>query len=191
MSKDAVYEDVPGLTRRVGDCLLAGENNAAVLLGRDRLGSVDSGYGSRDSETKGRGAGAVHLMAGRVGADPSIADDRATVYLSALTDPDVAAGTDDVGTSRTKKSAVVMRADCLRLSPRVDVKISVGKAYITMTAEGVIELDGQINLTKGASDSVIKGEAFQQIFNSHGHPQHGAPPTVRMTSAVMNPKVRV
>lgn len=200
MSQDMVYEDIPQVIKRVGDNVIAGANNATIILGRDRIRSVDSGYGSVDSENKGKDAGAVHAIAGRRSEDPSIADDRATLYLSAMSDVDSAAGTTGVGPGPDvkKKSAAVMRADCVRIVPRTDIKISVGRAYLTMRSDGQIELDGEIKLTKTAQNSIIKGEVFQAIFNGHIHlltgTSPGSPtsvPTVQMTAAAMNSRVRV
>lgn len=179
MSQDMVYEEVPRLTRRVGDSLLAGANNSTILLGRDRLGGVDSGYGSL---TKGgAGAGAMHLIVGRSGENPSIEDDRATVYLSAKTDPDTAAGTASIGQSAKEKSAVVMRADCVRISVRSDLKISVGKAWISLDSSGKITLEGQISLGDKALNRMMLGDAFaafwaQVIIQTPAGPASPLPP---------------
>src|SRR5687767_1650227 len=97
MSQDMIYEEVPKLRRRLGDTLVAGANNSTILLGRDRLGPVESGYGRLGTDNKGAGAGAIHMMVGRKGEDPSIEEDRASLYMSAMTDPDDAAGTQIVG----------------------------------------------------------------------------------------------
>lgn len=169
MSRDMVYEEIPHVSRRAGDNLVAGQNNATILLGRDRKGSVDSGYGSRGNDG-GKGAGAMHLIVGRNGEDPSIADDAATVYLSAKTDPDEQAATTEVGSAVKEKSAIVMRADCVRIVPRDDFKLSVGKAYMMMTSDGKIVIDGDIQLGKGAADRIIRGDAFATVWAGHTHP---------------------
>src|SRR6266568_3791451 len=132
MSTDMVFEQVPRLLRRSGDASFAGANNATILLGRDCLGNVDSGYGSIDAPGQGKGAGSIHMSVGRSSEDPSITDDSATVYVSSKTDPDLAAGTEGIGTTRKGVSGVVLRADCVRISSRTDFKLSVGKAYITI-----------------------------------------------------------
>lgn len=157
MSSGVIREDVPKLNRRAGDSLLANENNSLVLLGRDRIGRVDSGYGN------GPGAAALHLIVGRKSSDPSVVDDAATVYLSAKTDPDSVAGTS--GQAQTAKSAVIFRADCLRMSARVDLKISVGSAMITIS-DGKIVLDGDISLGQGAADRLLKGDAFSLFWST-------------------------
>ncbi len=169
MSRDMVYEEVPRVSRRAGDNLVAGQNNSTILLGRDRMGSVDSGYGSRSNDG-GKGAGAMHLVVGRKTEDPSIADDSATVYLSAKSDPDSQAGTDGVGPVQKAKSTAVMRADCVRIVPRTDFKLSVGKAFMTMSADGKIVIDGDVQLGKDASDRIIRGDAFSNVWGAHTHP---------------------
>lgn len=168
MSQDMVFEHVPRLLRRVGDNLIAGANNATVLLGRDRLGPVDSGYGTLEGPTKGMGAGAIHLIVGRQGENPSIPEDRATVYLSALTDPDLAAGTQDVGLGPrvTAASAVIGRADCVRISARTDFKISVGKAYITVESNGSVVIEGDVQLGEAAAERIIRGDTFAKFWST-------------------------
>jgi hypothetical protein len=161
-----VYEDVPRMGRRVGDNLIAGANNATILLGRDRQGSVDSGYGSLNDSGKGEGAGAIHLIVGRTGEDPSVETDKATVYLSAKTDPDSLARTEQIGTNRTAQSGIVLRADCTRISSRTDFKVSVGRAYLTMDSSGVVTIEGDISLGEGAAQRIIRGEAFSSFWNT-------------------------
>jgi len=162
MSTDMVYEDVPRLTRRTGDNLIAGSNNSTILLGRDRLGTVESGYGSLNSPHGGTECGAVHIIAGRVGTDPSIFDDSATIYLSAKNDPDNAAGTFSIGTVNKEKSAIVMRADCIRIVPRTDIKISIGDSYFLINNDGSITIESaDISLGFGAMQAAILGTAYR------------------------------
>lgn len=164
MAKDPVKEDVPRLIRRVGDNMLAGANNATLLLGRDRPGSVESGYGSQPR------AGAAHLIVGRKGEDPNPAEDRATFYLSATADPDEIAGTTHVGEARRGVSAAITRGDCVRVSARTDFKISVGRAYLTMDQSGAVTVEGDVSLGHGAADRIIRGDAFASFWANHIHP---------------------
>ena len=157
MGSGVIREDVPRLNRRAGDASFANENNAVILLGRDRLGKIDSGYGS------GPGAGAIHLIVGRKSSDPSVADDAASLYLSAKTDPDSQAGTG--GQPQTGRSALIIRADCVRVTARVDIKVSIGGATFTMT-DGKIVLDGDISLGQGAVDRLLKGDTFVAFWNT-------------------------
>lgn len=176
MSRDMVYEDVPRLDRRVGDAVLAGQNNSTILLGRDRVTTVDTGYGSLESSTKGRGAGAIHLMAGRSGADPNISGDPATVYLSAKNDPDAAAGTSGIGQVQTGVPALIARADCVRIVPRTDFKLSVGKAYVLVQSDGTVVIDGNVSLGQGAADRILRGDTFVTSWIvTHTHPSAVGP----------------
>lgn len=164
MSRDMVYEDVPFVSRRQGDNVTAGQNNATIILGRDRVSSVDTGYGSE------KGTGAIHAVVGRKSEDPNVAEDAATLYLSQKSDPDEQAGTVGVGKQdHTARPTAVLRADCIRVSSRADLKISVGKAYMTMTADGKIVLEGDIQLGEDAAQRILRGDAFAKYWNGPGH----------------------
>jgi hypothetical protein len=168
MSRDMVYEDVPILNRRQGDNVVAGQNNATILLGRDRVDSVDTGYGARENGG-GKSAGAIHAVVGRKGSDPSVLDDAATLYLSQKADPDVQAGTEEIGSKISGRPSAILRADCVRIVPRTDLKVSVGKAYLMMTAEGKIVIEGDIQLGEGAAERIIRGDAFARYWSGPGH----------------------
>jgi hypothetical protein len=188
MSKDMVYEDVPRISRREGDNLVAGQSNSTILLGRDRMGGVDSGYGT------GKGAGAMHLVVGRKTEDPQIGPDAATIYLSAKTDPDAQAGTAGVGKFDDKdKSGIVMRADCVRIVPRTDFKISVGKAYMTISSDGSVVIDGDVQLGADAADRMIRGDKFAVVWSAHVHPTAVGPsgPPQPLPQNVFSPKNKV
>lgn len=161
MSRDPVYEEVPQLSTRAGDMVVASHNNSAVLLGRDRIDSVSSGYGT------GPGAASVHIVAGRKGPNPVVKDDAASLYISQKSDPDTQAGTKGVGASdATGRSTAVVRADCIRIAPRQDIKISAGKAWLTITSDGTIVLDGDISLGESARDRIIKGDEFAKFWST-------------------------
>ncbi len=186
-----VYEDVPPVSRREGDAVFAGQNNATLILGRDRAGSVESGYGSR-SKDGGKGAGALHAIAGRKGSDPSIADDAATLYLSAKSDPDKQAGT-SMGEAQQSVSAAVLRADCVRIVPRTDFKLSAGKAYMTLSADGKIVIDGDVQLGEGAAERIIRGDAFKTFWAGHNHPTPSglSGPPQPMPDTLLSPRNKV
>ncbi len=181
------------MSRRNGDSFIAGANNASILLGRDRLGGVESGYGSVDSPGQGRGAGAVHIITGRVGQDPSIQNDSASVYMSAKTDPDAAAGSESIGTSRKALSGIVARADCIRISSRTDFKLSVGKAYLTIDSSGGVVIEGDISLGQGAAERLIRGDSFSKFWNTVVVPTpmgpSGPPPPI--PDNIFSPRSRV
>lgn len=194
MSTDMVYENVPLFHRRSGDFQIAGSNNSIVVLGRDRLGNVDSGYGSLNSSGGGKKAGAIHAIVGRTSEDPSIADDRATVYISEKTDVDTPIGTESIGENRKSVSGITMRADCIRISARTDFKISVGSAYIIIDSSGNITIEGDVSLGEGAADRIIRGDAFSKFWNSITIPTpmgpSGPPPPIPDTIFSSRNKVK-
>lgn len=189
MSKDMVYEDVPILLRRQGDHLIAGQNNSTILLGRDRVTKTDTGYGSR--ATGGKGAGSMHLIVGRKGQDIS-ADDAASVYLSEKSDPDEQAQT-SFGSSQKEKSVVMMRADCLRVVGRTDFKLSVGKAYISITSEGKIVIEGDVQLGADAGERIIRGEEFAKFWSTLSIPTPAGPsgPPPPIPQSAFSPRNKV
>lgn len=108
----------------------------------------------------------MHLMVGRRGTDPDVGADAATVYLSQRNDPDETADTVGIGSTMTDRSAIVCRADCMRFVPRDDFKLVVGQARITVTADGSIVIEGDISLGKGASQRLIRADAFSQFWST-------------------------
>ena len=161
-----VFEEVPRLSRRAGDWVAAGQNNASILLGRDRIDRVDSGYGSITSAGGGRGTGAIHAIVGRVGEDPSIENDAATMYMSAKTDPDAPIDTAGIGIDRRANSAITLRADCIRVSARMDLKVSIGQAYLVISSDGSVVIEGNVSLGAGAFDRMIRGDAFAKFWST-------------------------
>lgn len=164
MSRDMVYEDVPRVSRRTGDSVQAGANNSTLLLGRDRMGSVDSGYGSVGSDGAGKGAGAALLVVGRSQEDPDFLDDSASLCLSAKSDPDRAADTASIGSESRAVSAALLRADCVRITPRVDLKLSVGSAYILVESSGRVVIEGDISLGQDAAERLILADQFSRFW---------------------------
>lgn len=180
MSKQTAEENVPQLKKRVGDAVLQGSNNAAVILGSDRVDSVDSGYGdvARDG---GKGAGSVTIVVGRVGSDLS-SDDRATVIVSAKSDP--------VDGEPGSSSATVV-ADCVRVVARKDLTIVVGNATLTMKSDGSIVIDGQIKLGQAAVERLVKETFVTTTFATHLHMTPvgvSAQPTVPAPDSVFTSK---
>lgn len=164
MSRDVVKEDVPWISRRIGDQVISGGNNAAIILGRDRVKDVDSGYGSASHPGGGRGAGAVHITVGRSSNDPSILDDAAGVYISQKSDPDDLVPSR--GPAAIAESAVIARADCVRVSGRRSIRLTCGSAHISLSSDGRITIEGNISLEEEASQSIIRGEAFSAFWNT-------------------------
>ena len=171
MPGEMVYEKVPRFLPRQGDVVLSGRSNATVVLGRDRMDTVDSGRGAE------QGTGAITLVVGRLTHDPSLDLDGATLYISELSEPDSTLGT----TAGPAGSVAVIRADRVLLVTRDELQIKVGQATLTMKRTGEIVLDGDISLGDGAIERVVK-ESFGQWATTHIHPDpvsgFSGPPTV-------------
>lgn len=73
-------------------------------------------------------------------------------------------------------------------------KIEVESKSITLSAEKVsVEKANSIELGSGASEALIKGQSFMQLFNAHTHmcaPGASSPPTSPMTPAMLSQKVK-
>lgn len=166
MSKDMVYEAVPALDKREGDTSFANANNSTILLGRDRIDSASTGYGSASVPSGGRSAGAMHLIVGRRSTSPDLDADSATVYLSQKNDPDLTAGTLSAGRPMTESSAIICRADCMRLVPRNDFKLVCGDAQLLITSDGKIVIDGDVRLGKNAMQRLMLAENFAAFWST-------------------------
>jgi hypothetical protein len=162
MAGSILREDVPSFRSRPGDHTIGGANNTLLVLGRDRHTTADTGH-------MGPRSGAIYIVAGREGHDVSHQHDRASVYVSANSDPDDYLGI-SVGESRREVSCVNLRADSVRISARRDVKVVVGRASLTMSEDGSIVIEGDIRLGRRAVERVLKGDSFAAYHATHVHP---------------------
>ena len=128
-----------------------GEANTWIVLGRDRPGGLESGYGGQ-GELR---AGAIDIVAGRLSSfdarktrgkkvSSNFGADAARVYISQKSDIDVNLSIPDGKTgSSIGKSAVAIKADAVRIVAReslklvtnTDAKLSTG--YEAMLGQGV------------------------------------------------------
>jgi len=119
------YDDAPS------EKVIQGENNAFVILGRDRPYSFASGNGA-----KGGKCGRIHLIAGLASASelgedaqtgPNLITDAATIYMCQRTKIDehfgIPGGTN---VSSKDKSGIGIKADHVRIIGREHVKIYAG-----------------------------------------------------------------
>lgn len=169
MAHEIIKETVPSISPRLGDTVFQGKNNAAIVLGRDRVTGIDTGYGSDP------GAGALYLVTGLKSDQMSLSDDKTSIYMSMKTDIDDNAGTANIGTRSKASPGMILRSDHVRVIARESIKISVGKAWMTMTSDGSIILDGDIKLGNGATERLLKGESFSKVFEFHTHPSPVGP----------------
>ncbi len=126
-------EGYPTYDQAPSEKVISGDNNAFVVLGRDRPYSFGSGKGAFGGK-----AGRIHLIAGLASASdltedastgPNLITDAATVYISQRTSIDeyfgIPAGTN---MSADDKSGIGIKADHVRIIGREHVKIYAGSA---------------------------------------------------------------
>jgi len=114
-----------------------GLNNSWIILGRDRPGTKETGYGSLPNMYR---AGAIDLVVGIGGTNPISADkdgsqiyvdknfkwDSARVYISQKSNIDEYFGIVHDSPNSTAKSGVGIKADGVRIVARESVKIVTG-----------------------------------------------------------------
>ena len=161
-----ISEKQPDYVRAECEKVVKGRNNARIILGRDRHGSISTGYGGK-GHTR---AGAIDIVVGLQGFAPSEggkdtvtgwrngnADknfgsmnnaqpgDAARIYISQRADIDKYFDIADgyVGQS-IADSAIAMRADSIRILANKGIKLVTGK-----NPPGRNSLDGKIKVTYG------------------------------------------
>lgn len=138
MSKEMITEEVPPFTRRLGDQVIHGSNNAVIILGTDRASKgpagLGAGLGHIKADGKGKKTGTVHIIAGRQDPDgnPDFVKDSSFLYLSMKTKVDENLILSDVEKATNDVPALIGKSDAVRLVFRKDLKISSedGKRYI-------------------------------------------------------------
>ncbi len=205
---DSIEEKIPPFTRRVGDNISHGSNNVIVIMGTDRAkkGPATISDGQGVGGEKGVKSGTYHVIVGRQDekGNPDFEKDLSFLYLSMKTDSDANLGTDAVESSSGILPAGIMKSDVIRLVARKDVKIWIdgSKSYVFLNAEscviklgssfikmtdGKIVIDGDdIQLGEGATEKMVKGDAFMQLYMQHSHicaVGSSTPPVTPMTAA--------
>lgn len=165
MSKyDTVTEKIPRIKKRISDQYIGGSNNTAIIFGRDRKSTVESGYGNKEQ------SGAMYVVAGRKSEDYDFENDKSFLYLSMKSDPDEYAGTTQNGNDKESASAI-LKSDHIRVVGRNKVKIVVGASSITLNSDGTVVIDGRIKLGAAAVEKALKGDSFVAAFMTHSHLQ--------------------
>ena len=129
-----IQEPIPSLNQSGCEVVYKNQNNAWIVLGRDRPAARSSGYGGSGAT----GAGAIDLCVGRMSgakdgpksnifADQNFKSDAARIYISQKTDIDknfeLPAG--NVGLS-TARSGIGIKADAVRVIGREGIKLVTG-----------------------------------------------------------------
>ena len=141
VSSDFSIESVPPFSARVGDRVIEGSNNATIVLGRDRPSDAKSG--------QKQSAGTVDIVVGRSKSeDMDMQNDKARIYITMNSDVDDNFQITD-GTNAKGASAVVLKADEIRIVASKDFKIVV---------------DGQILLGKNATEAAVLGNTLVNLL---------------------------
>jgi hypothetical protein len=155
-----IYESAPCET------VIAGDNNAFVILGRDRPYSLGSGKGA-----SGGKCGRIHMIAGLAAAydnasdaletGPNLITDAATVYITQRGNIDAYFGLPP-GKNRSAddRSAIALKADHTRIIARESVKIYAGPTKTSSikkeknSATGELDMRGRIDLIAGDDENL-------------------------------------
>jgi len=92
----------------------------------------------------------------------------------------------------TRKDGLVFELDDAKIQldtqndGNLRVVIKMGKDEIRMEDRKVIVNSSNIELGENAMESVIKGDSFKKIYDSHTHPSAGAPPVLPLPSSVLS-----
>lgn len=170
-----IYESAPSET------VIAGDNNAFVILGRDRPYSMGSGKGAFGGK-----CGRIHMIAGLAAAYPNNSDaletgpnlitDAATVYVTQRGNIDAYFGLPP-GTNRSAddRSAIALKADHTRIIARESVKIYAGPTKTssikkeTSSVGGELDMGGRIDLIAGDDENLqpaVLGDNLAQYLGT-------------------------
>ena len=159
-----IFEPLPELDRGPCERIKQGKNNSFFILGRDRPSGRPSGFGGRGATQCGR----IDLIAGLGSAfkreddsygppnkkmilSPNFALDAARIYISQKAHIDSYMGIAEIpredGTNN--RSAIGLKADCVRIHGRQDIKIVTGRSRLEGTGK-----DGERLSTGGSIDGV-------------------------------------
>ena len=153
-------EAVPNFVPFDTDNVINNENNAWIILTRDRPANITSGYGGR-GDTQ---AAAIDIVVGRQGSNPqsnswtgpNFRTDAARIYISQKSDIDEYFGLTDgtIGSIKTK-SAVGIKADGVRLIAREGIKL-VTTTDVTNSLGKKVESVGNIDLIAGNNGDLLE-----------------------------------
>ncbi len=157
ISPEFQVEDVPPFTPRVGDKVLHGSNNAAIIIGRDRP-QPNKILGERLK------AGTVTIVAGRkTDEEVNLLTDSSTIYVSEGTNIDVNLGMagirgDGETTLPTPAASVALVTDNVRVLARKSLKISVVDGDMTWAANN-------INIGNEAPEQAVLGNKLESVLS--------------------------
>jgi len=176
---DKIMEPVPEFISTKSEHIIANQNNAWIILGRDRPAGRLSGYGGR-GETQ---CASVDVVCGRMGSEPRQTDpegsrvyanpdftlDAARIYMSQKTDIDANFGlaSGRVGNTATK-SGIALKADGIRVIARDGIKL-ITRTDALNSQGGEIKSVVGVDLIAGNDDTdlqpMVKGNNLVEAFD--------------------------
>jgi hypothetical protein len=142
-SSDFASETVPPFQARVGDRVIEGSNNTALILSRDRTSDPASGVKEA--------AGTIDIVAGRKGENISLKDDESRIYITRKANVDSSNYFDiKVGSPAGEKASIVVKSDEVRLVARKGMKIFIEGGDLHVEAK-------TIYLGKDATEAAVLG----------------------------------
>lgn len=158
------------------DKVISGEAGGEIVFGKDRVAGPETGYGALANDE----SEAVDLVVGRGASLPDTAKEKAVsvnmdldadaarIYMSDKTDIDNNARLAEGSGNIKKKSAILVKADAIRLHARKNIKI-ITYGNVTSDGEQNQELLG-IDLIAGNNDEdlqpMIKGENAVKLLDA-------------------------
>lgn len=179
-----LIEEEPFFYEAPCEKVFKGKNNSYLVFGRDRVNSLQSGYGGRGLEQ----ASMIDLVVGRLGrngnvsvdsngedayCNPSFEKDSARIYISQRTDVDNNFKlVDGVVGNSTNRSAIAIKADAVRIIGREGIKL-VTRSDVKNSRGGDISVVKGIDLIAGNDDTdlqpIPKGlnvaRAMEEMYN--------------------------
>ena len=159
---NVLYEPIPFFNKAPCEMTIEGQNNTAIVLGRDRPADTLSGYGGVGHTQ----AGAIDIVVGRMGhkpkmfdqddnkwfTDPDFIKDSARIYISQKTniDENFNLTPGEVGNSKVK-SGIALKADGIRLVAREGIKL--------ITSVDKINSQGGANVAKVGVDIIAGNDS--------------------------------
>jgi hypothetical protein len=157
----SIEKDIPKFKARVGDRVIEGSNNTTIILGRDRVSSVNSGEKTE--------AGSIDVVVGRKSEDIDLKEDKSMLYLTMKSDVDGNFGI-NVGTKSSADAFAVIKSNEVRIIARKGLKMVVEAGDVVIEGNNIF-------VGNNAQDSAVLGDKFNIIWQklitalrTHNHP---------------------
>ena len=159
-----ICEPIPFYDKTESEIVIKNNNNAWIVLGRDRPSTPASGYGGMG----GTQCSSIDLVAGRMSsvdggpksdtwASPNFTSDAARIYISQRTDIDENFNLVDGGVGNSKaKSGIGIKADAVRIVAREGIKLVTRTDRKNSQGKDINSTLG-IDLIAGNDDAELSG----------------------------------